>query len=80
MVHSFPFSIHLLDGSFLHSFVPSSIHPSIHSFVVVLVVVVVVRRSSAEALRSNLCGKFVSSFKIVFILCVCGGNIMFFVC
>jgi hypothetical protein len=71
MVHSFPLSIHLLDGSFLH--------PSIHPFVVVLVVVVV-RRSSGEALRSNLCGKFVSSFKIVFILCVCGGNIMFFVC
>jgi hypothetical protein len=74
MVHSFPLSIHLLDGSFLH--------PSIHPFVVVLVVVVVVvvRRSSGEALRSNLCGKFVSSSKIVFILCVCGGNIMFFVC
>ncbi len=60
--------------SFLHSFIPSSIHPSIHSFVVVLVVVVVVvvRRSSGEALRSNLCGKFVSSSKIVFLLCIWG--------
>ncbi len=36
MVHSFPLSIHLLDGSFLHSFNNSSIHPSIHSFLFLL--------------------------------------------
>jgi len=59
----------------VRSFIPSTIHPSIHSFIFVLVVVVVVVRcSSGEALRSNLCGKNLSRLPKSCFSCVCVGE------